>query len=133
MNETEAEGRTTKKPVKPRKESVTEFHVRRGLFGYEVTPPAGELWFEGSNSPKIRIHNHTEANLLAEVVDEKAKGKMTRPSDHSDSQTKVASLEFAPNAKPEVAEFNVLIWCEPCDGVVFRARARSDPRVRVMP
>ncbi len=133
MNRTERAGTMTGSSFRLPKKSTIDFHVRKGLFGYEVTPPGGELWFGGSDCPKIKIHNRTGALIYAEVVEEKVKEKMTRPSDQSGSEAEVASLEFAQHAKPEVAEFRVLIWCEPCDGVVFRAQACSDPRVRVLP
>ena len=120
--------------VKPRRKKIADFRVRKGIFGYEVVPTADELWFDDAESaPMIEVHNLTGDRILAEVVDRRVQEKMEKSAQQSDSENEVVSLKFRPNAKPEVAEFEVLIWCMPCSGVVFRARANSDPRIRVLP
>ena len=118
--------------LKPPKPMEARFKVVLDDYGYRVTPATQELWFlEEAQKVSIEIVNKTSAQLAVEIADDGV-------IQHS---TGVFATDIDGNAKgkleitgrPRTAHFDLLIWCSPCEGVTFRARANSDPRIVVRP
>ncbi len=118
--------------LKPPKPTEAKFKVVLGDYGYRVTPATHELWFLG-DAPRVSIAivNKTSAQLAVEIADDgviqHSEGVFATNIDGNATGT----LEI--KGRPRTAHFDLLIWCSPCEGVTFRARANSDPRIVVRP